>query len=130
MSKQAQQNSRSGNSTVEFALAASLILVPLLLFMVDAHRMYTLHNSLSHAAREGAIYASRGGSAQVAVEDSLNAAGVDVANLTLTVQSSQLESYGEEINVRLDYNAQGQLILPMDTVFAPLATASASAKME
>lgn len=121
---------RNGNGTVEFALAAAVLLIPLLLFMVDAHRMYSLHSSLSLAAREGAVQASRGSSPDQAVLDSLSAAGYDPAMLVITTQVASLGDYGEEVLVELNYDAQGQLILPLDNVLSPLASASASAKVE
>lgn len=121
---------RDGNGTVEFAIAAALLLVPLLLFMVDAHRMFSLHSSLSLAAREGAVQASRGNDAGQAVVESLSAAGYDSNLVSITSQVASLGTYGEEVLVRLDYDAQGELILPLENVLSPLASASAAAKVE
>ncbi|WP_018123641.1 TadE/TadG family type IV pilus assembly protein [Desulfovibrio oxyclinae] len=123
-------NTRKGNSTVEFALAASLVLVPLLLFMVDAHRMYTLHTSLNRAAREGAVQASRGHDARQAVVDSLSSAGFDPSLLTMAVQTAAAGDFGEAVDVNLSYDASGQVVLPLQDIFSTLAEASATAKME
>jgi len=125
------EHKKQGSTIIEFALIIPLVLVPLLAGIWDISRVIDINQILTRAARDGVVLASRGNDPVSPVQDYIEAAGLNAANLTVTVSEGAAEQgYGQEVSVILSYDFTGTTMLPWETLMPDGISRVAYARME
>ena len=121
---------RGGIST-EFAITMALLVFPLFIGTIDVSRLTHTGNILTRTAREAVVTASRGGDATPVALASAEAAGLDVAKLSVnTALVEKPGGHGTGVRVELKYNLTGFSLFPVDIFIPNGLTARAEARQE
>ncbi|MBU1247365.1 MAG: pilus assembly protein [Proteobacteria bacterium] len=120
-----------GLVTLEFAFLVVLILLPLLCGVIDGNHVISASNGVEHAAREGALAASRGNDPQTAALMTMGGYDLDQNQATVTlVAGAGYPDPGSEVVVRVSYNLSGSTVLPLDVIWPSGISAEAVMRHE
>lgn len=107
-------NCQKGNSTVEIALLMGLVIIPLVTGVMNFGTYINIRHSISRAAMQGSLAASRGEDAPAKVANYLQTAGLDPNQAVVTVTSSNDQnSFGNENTVTITYTSPDTIVLEL-----------------
>lgn len=128
---QRKRSRENGSATLEFALAASLVLTPLLLGMVDFSRYLNVDHVISRAAHEGAFLAAKGSDPSSVVRTCVSQAGLDSGKVSVGLSPALGTSVrGDAMKVTVTYNLSGYALAAWGTLFPQSVRATATARHE
>ena len=131
MRKNDKNIKKQGSVVVEFAVLIAFLLVPLVIGAWDAAQLIDINQVLTRAAREGVVLASRGDDPVAPVQTYIQSAGLDVANLTMTVSvGADDPSMGQAVAISLSYDVADRTVYPWQQVLPQGINTVAYAKME
>lgn len=120
-----------GSATLEFALAVSLVLAPLLLGLVDFSRYLDVSHAVSRAAHEGVFEAARGHEPLAIVQSHVASAGLDPAKVSVSLSPAlDLAARGTPMQITVSYNLTGYALATWGGLFPQALSAKATARHE
>lgn len=120
-----------GSATLEFALAVSLVLTPMLLGLVDFSRYLDVSHAVSRAAHEGVFEASRGHDPVQIVKSHVQSAGFDPAKVSVSLSPAlDGSTRGTAMNLTVSYNLSGYALASWGGLFPQALSTKATARRE
>ncbi len=120
-----------GSATLEFALAVSLVLTPMLLGLVDFSRYLEVSNTVSRAAHEGVFEASRGRDPVAIVHSNVQSAGLDPAKVSVSLTPAlDAATRGTSMQITVSYNLSGYALASWGGLFPQALSTRATAQHE
>lgn len=131
MRKNGKNINKQGSVVVEFAVLIAFLLIPLVIGAWDAAQLVDINQVLTRAAREGVVLASRGDDPVASVQTYIQSAGLDIANLTMTVSvGADDPSMGQAVAISLSYDVADRTVYPWQQILPQGINTVAYAKME
>ncbi|MBU1229884.1 MAG: pilus assembly protein [Proteobacteria bacterium] len=120
-----------GSATLEFALAVSLVLAPLLLGLVDFSRYLDVSHAVSRAAHEGVFEAARGHEPLPIVQSHVASAGLDPAKVSVSLSPALgAAARGTPMQITVSYNLTGYALATWGGLFPQALSTKATARHE
>jgi Flp pilus assembly protein TadG len=120
-----------GSATLEFALAVSLVLAPLLLGLVDFSRYLDVSQAVSRAAHEGVFEAARGQNPLSIVQSYVSSAGLDPAKVSVSLSPSLgASARGTSMQLTVSYNIADYAVASWGGLFPQALSTHATARHE
>jgi len=120
-----------GSATLEFALAVSLVLTPMLLGLVDFSRYLNVSHAVSRAAHEGVLEASRGNDPGQIVRSHVQSAGLDPAKVSVSLSPSLgASARGTSMQLTVSYNLADYAVASWGGLFPQALSTHATARHE
>jgi hypothetical protein len=120
-----------GSATLEFALAVSLVLTPMLLGLVDFSRYLSVSHAVSRAAHEGVFEAARGHSPVQVVLNHVQGAGLDPAKVSVSLTPAlDGAERGTAMQITVSYNLSGYALATWGGLFPQALSTKATARRE
>jgi len=120
-----------GSATLEFAMAVSLVLAPMLLGLVDFSRYLDVSHAVSRAAHEGVFEASRGHDPVQIVLNHVQSAGLDPAKVSVSLNPPlDGSTRGTAMQITVSYNLSGYALATWGGLFPQALSSKATARRE
>ena len=127
----ARKTHEKGSATLEFALAVSLVLAPMLLGLVDFSRYLDVSHAVSRAAHEGVFEASRGHDPASIVQSCVAAAGLDSSKVRVSLSPAlNGATRGTAMQITVTYNLAGYALASWGGLFPQAFSTRATARHE
>lgn len=127
----ADKKHEKGSATLEFALAAALVLTPMLLGLVDFGRYLNVGHAVSRAAHEGVFEAARGRDPGSIVRSFVQSAGLDPARVSVSVSPPLGDAErGTAMKLTVTYNLSGYPLATWGGLFPQALSTQATARHE
>lgn len=131
MNSRNQMSREKGSATLEFALAVSLVLTPMLLGLVDFSRYLDVSHAVSRAAHEGVFEASRGHDPVQIVRSHVTSAGLDPAKVSVSLTPALgAATRGTSMQITVSYNLSGYALASWGGLFPQALSTRATARHE
>jgi Flp pilus assembly protein TadG len=125
--KAAGRQGERGTVSVEFALLAALVFLPLVAGVLNFSGYLAARRVVAVAAHEGAMRAARGDDVTSSVMAAIASAGLNPDRASVQVNAPvTLDGLGAEVGVRVEYDLSDLTLLPLDKFIPRLAKVEAT----